>query len=309
MTGIAYQTLRDYVADRKPKIRAEAGRGPAQVFIRQNHKPGEEAEVDFGDVTIEAGTGPPVNPFPLARARRYAHHNPMDRFEKQRSGLYRPRQPQHIPRQIPDEAFNELFARLSSDRDRALVAFWVSTGARAAELLGVLRGGVDVGQQLITVVRKGSRAIQQVPASPDAFVWLRLYQQQIDGRVPSGPDDRLWWTLRRPLRPLTYHAARAMFTRANELLGSNWTLHDLRHTAAYRLARDPQMPITDVQWVLGHASLTTTQIYTVPTAADVVDAVVAHHQRQSAPRPEPSKPPTLRYRQESLDVLFGRRLR
>lgn len=33
MTGIAYQTLRDYVADRKPQIRAEAGRGPAQVFI------------------------------------------------------------------------------------------------------------------------------------------------------------------------------------------------------------------------------------------------------------------------------------
>ncbi|WP_432420565.1 IS21 family transposase [Nocardia carnea] len=52
MSGIAYQTLRDYVADRKPQIRVEAGRGPAQVFIRQSHRPGEEAEVDFGDVTI-----------------------------------------------------------------------------------------------------------------------------------------------------------------------------------------------------------------------------------------------------------------
>jgi hypothetical protein len=31
MTGIAYQTLRDYVSERKPKIRAEAGRGPAQT--------------------------------------------------------------------------------------------------------------------------------------------------------------------------------------------------------------------------------------------------------------------------------------
>jgi hypothetical protein len=44
-----------------------------------------------------------------------------------------------------------------------------------------------------------------------------------------------------------------MFNRANSLLGTNWTLHDLRHTAAYRLARDPKMPLTDVQWVLGHA--------------------------------------------------------
>lgn len=140
--------------------------------------------------------------------------------------------------------FNELFVRLSTDRDRALVAFWVSTGARASELLGVLRSGADPGQQLITVVRKGSRAMQQLPASPDAFVWLRLYQQQTHGLVPAGPDDPLWWTLRRPFRPLDYHAARAMFVRANSLLGSNWSLHDLRHTVAYRLARDPDMPIT-----------------------------------------------------------------
>lgn len=118
-----------------------------------------------------------------------------DPFERQRVGLYRPRQSKRVPRQIPDEVFNELFARLSSDRDRALVAFWVSTGARAAELLGALRSGADAGQQLITVVRKGSRAMQQLPASPDALVWLRLYQQQTHGLVPAGPDDPLWWTL------------------------------------------------------------------------------------------------------------------
>lgn len=263
----------------------------------------------FYAVHLEAGTGPLVNPFPLARARReHAHHNPMDQFPRQRSGLYRPRQPQRIPRQIPDEVFNELFARLSSDRDRALVALWVSTGARACELLGVLRGGADPGQQLITVVRKGSRAMQQLPASPDAFVWLRLYQHQIHDLVPAGADDPLWWTLRRPLRPLNYHAARAMFGRANEQLGANYSLHDLRHTAAYRLARDPDMPITDVQWVLGHAALTTTQIYTTPTPADVIDAVLAHHQRRGQTLEQRPEPPVLRYRQESLDVLFGRRL-
>jgi hypothetical protein len=147
---------------------------------------------------LEAGTGPLVNPFPLARAgRAHAHHNPMDPFERQRVGLYRPRLPKRIPRQIPDEVFNELFARLSSDRDRALVAFWVSTGTRATELLGALRSGADPGQQLITVVRKGSRAIQQLPASPDAFVWLRLYQQQTHNLVPEGPDDPLRWLRRR----------------------------------------------------------------------------------------------------------------
>ncbi|MFD3596767.1 tyrosine-type recombinase/integrase [Nocardia sp. NPDC058640] len=291
----------------KPTNPVTGKRPPGRVYAPSTIAHCETVLRSFYAFHLEAGTGPLVNPFPLARARRaHAHHNPMDRFEPQRSGLYRPRQPKRIPRQIADEVFNDLFTRLSSDRDRALVAFWVSTGARAAELLGVLNGGADPGQQLITVVRKGSRALQQLPASPDAFVWLRLYQQQIHGLVPTGPDDPVWWTLRRPFRPLNYHAARAMFVRANNLLGSNHSLHELRHTAAYRLARDPDMPITDVQWVLGHASLTTTQIYTTPTAADVVDSVLAHHQRRTQPQ-QPTEETTLRYRQESLDVLFGRR--
>ncbi len=294
----------------KPKVvnPITGKRPPGQKYAPSTIAHCETVLRSFYAFHLEAGTGPLVNPFPLARAgRAHAHHNPMDPFEPQRTGLYRPRQPKRIPRQIPDEVFNELFARLASDRDRALVAFWISTGARAAELLGVLCSGTDPGQQLITVVRKGSRAMQQLPASPDAFVWLRLYQQQTHGLVPAGLDDPLWWTLRRPFRPLNYPAARAMFVRANNLLGSNWSLHDLRHTAAYRLSRDPDMPITDVQWVLGHASLTTTQIYTNPTPADVIETVLAHHRRRAEPAPT-AEPPTLHYRPESLDVLFGRRL-
>ena len=50
----------------------------------------------------------------------------------ERSGLYRPRLARHAPHHIPEEKFNELFAALGSHRDRALVAFWVSTGARAS---------------------------------------------------------------------------------------------------------------------------------------------------------------------------------
>lgn len=255
---------------------------------------------------LEAGTGPLVNPFPLARTpRANSHRNPMEPWRPQRAGLFRPRPVQRIPRQIPDAVFNELFARLSSDRDRALVAFWISTGARASELLGVVSSGTEPGRQLVSVVRKGSCAQQQLPASPDAFVWLRLYQQQMHGLVPTGPDDPLWWTLRRPLRALNYHAARAMFVRANAALGSNWSLHDLRHTAAYRLARDPLMPITDIQWVLGHARLSTTQRYVTPTAEDVIESVLAHHRRQAEKQAEPVAP-SLHYRPESLDVLFGR---
>jgi integrase len=180
----------------------------------------------FYEFHLEAGTGPMVNPFPLARGRRgraNAHRNPMDPFGAERAGRYRP----GVPRQIPDEKFDELFAGLGSHRDQALVAFWVSTGARAAELLGARRADADPGQQLITVIRKGTRALQPLPASLDAFVWLRLYQAQMEGLVPGGPDDPLWWTLRRPFRPLSYHAARAMFTRAGAALGGRWRLQSL----------------------------------------------------------------------------------
>ncbi|WP_222432366.1 tyrosine-type recombinase/integrase [Leekyejoonella antrihumi] len=266
----------------------------------------------FYEFHLEAGSGPMVNPFPLSRQRggrrAHEHHNPMSPFKPERSGRFRPKVVVRVPRQIPDEKFDELFAQLRSHRDRALVAFWVSTGARASELLGATVGDVDPGQQLITVSRKGTRALQQLPASPDAFVWLRLYQAQLGELVPGGRDRPLWWTLRKPLRALNYHAARAMFVRANAVLGSNWSLHDLRHSAAYRMARDPQMSLTDVQWVLGHAHLSTTQLYVSAPVEDMIAAVLAHHERRAK---GPAAPvgegiDRLSYRPESLEVLFGR---
>lgn len=264
----------------------------------------------FYDFHLEEGTGPILNPFPLDRFRRgraNAHHNPMQPFRHERQGRYRPRVPKKVPRRIPDEMFNALFAALKYNRDRALLAAWVSTGARADELLTSRQLDADPGQQLITVVRKGTRESQPLPASPDTFVWLRLYQE--DARRQGAPRGRqlsLWWTLRRPFRPLNYHAARAMFDRANDLLGSNWTLHDLRHTAAYRMARDPQMPLTDVQWVLGHAHLSTTEIYLAATREEVIESVLAHHARQ-ARQPVLPPSPAPGYDPASLNVLFGRR--
>src|SRR3954447_20252662 len=238
--------------------------GPGDRYAVSTRMHSETVLRGFYEFHNEAGTGPIVNPFPLVRGRSggraNAHHNPMEPFGNDRVGLYRPRALRRIPRCIPDELFNRLFAELGSHRDRALVALWVSTGARASELLGVRHGDIDPGRQLVTVVRKGSRSVQQLPACPDAFVWLRLYQATLDEAAPLGRDDPLWLTLRRPRRQLTYPAARVMFSRAAAALGANWTLHDLRHTAAYRMARDPLMPLTDVQWVLGHAHLSTTDL-------------------------------------------------
>lgn len=264
----------------------------------------------FYDFQIELGQGPLVNPFPEDRSRRSGrrhneHRNPRDGASGERAGRYRPRRQKRIPKSMPDDQFNRLFAALRSHRDRALLAFWVSTGARADELLSTWQSDADPGQQLIRVTRKGTRAVQWLPASQDAFVWLRLYQEQAWKKgAPRGKTQPLWLTLRRPWRPLTYPAARAMFTRAQAVLGSNWTIHDLRHTAATRMSNDPDMTITDVQWVLGHAHLTTTQIYTVPSEQDVIAQTIAHHRRLAETKDEiPTPAPG--YSTDTLDVLFG----
>jgi integrase len=266
----------------------------------------------FYEFHLGEGSGPIINPFPLDRARRgrraHAHHNPMEPFRHERSGLYRPKVPSRVPRSVPDDEFNEIFARLPSHRDRALVAFYVSTGARASELLSATLAGVDPGRQLITVVRKGTRELQELPASTDAFVWLRLYQVEMEGQIPKGRRQPLWWTLRRPVRPLTYHAAHRMFERAGEAAGSTATLHSLRHTAAYRMAEDPALPLTDVQFVLGHALLSTTQIYLTPRKEEVIRRVLAHHAEQTRQATERAHPaPAPGYPPETLEVLFGGR--
>lgn len=285
-------------------------RGSGQPYSAAVRAHSETVLRGFYDFHREAGTGPVLNPFPLDRSRRagraHAHHNPMEPHRNEQVGRYRPRLPSRIPRSVTDTDFNEIFARLPSHRDRALVAFYVSTGARASELLAVTNAGVDPGQQLITVVRKGSGAEQQLPASSDAFVWLRLYQVEMDGSVPDGPAQPLWWTLRRPCRPLSYHAAHRMFERVNARAGTTATLHSLRHTAAYRMAEDRSLPLTDVQLVLGHAQLSTTQIYLTPRKQDVIRRVLAHHAQQTQrARERAAAAPAPGYRPESLDVLFG----
>ena len=95
--------------------------------------------------------------------------------------------------------------------------------------MSTVQGGVDPGRQLISVIRKGSREVQELPAATDAFVWLRLYQVEMEGLIPKGRRQPLWWTRRRPVRPLTYHAVHRMFERVNQQARTSATLHALRH--------------------------------------------------------------------------------
>ena len=61
-----------------------------------------------------------------------------------------------------------------------------------------------------------------------------------------------------------------------------------------------------MQLVLGHALLTTTQLYLTPRKEDVIRRILAHHAEQAGQARQRARPvPAPGYRRESLDVLFG----
>jgi integrase len=184
-----------------------------------------------------------------------------------------------------------------------LFSFWLSSAVRPSELIEMRQSMVDPGQQLITVIRKGTRAAQSIPAAAEDFVWFRLYQESLPAELRS-PELPAWWTLRRPFRPLDYDAARAIFRRINQALGSNWTLHDLRHTAAMRMADDRRVSLTDIQRILGHSSLSTTQEYLRSRDEDVFARI-----REHLKNPRPQIPATAMipegYSEGDLRELFG----
>lgn len=266
----------------------------------------------FYEFWIELGAGPLVNPVVLDRngRRANAHHNPLEPFRAETRIRYNPKVPKRRPRALPDDRWNELFAALRSNRDRAILALGISNAARAGELLGVRGVDLDWGEQLVRVTRKGSGAEQWLPASPDAFVWIRLYLAELD---PLEPDEPLWWTLRRRdhgdglrRQPMNYEALRAMFRRVNALLGTNYSMHDLRHTAALRMSRDESLSMRDVQTILGHAHLSTTaDVYLIEDEDQVIRRVQQHliereHRAQHTP-PRVA----VGYDTNDLSVLFG----
>ena len=267
----------------------------------------------FYDYWIEIGQGPLINPVAVRRAkgrRPNAHHNPLEPFRAEGRLRYNPPVPRQRVRAMPDERWAELFAALRSDRDRALLAITVSAGVRASELLGIRGADVDWGEQLVRVRRKGTTAEQWLPASAEAFVWLRLYLEPLG---PLGPAETIWWTLRRRdlregerhRRPLTYDALRAVFRRVNELLGTNWSMHDLRHTCAIRMIRDERLSLRDVQTILGHAHLTTTQGYLEEDDAELFRRVREHLETRKQ-RAEQDRPAVAAgYDAADLAVLFG----
>ncbi|MFB7763545.1 tyrosine-type recombinase/integrase [Streptomyces xiamenensis] len=248
---------------------------------------------------LHFGRGPLLNPVPEAAERRVllGHRSPIESRLPMRRAPLRQKTPDRVPRSIPEPLWEELFAAMGHDRDRALLAFYVSSGARASELLGLHGRHIDWAGQRIWVISKGTRTLDELPASPQAFRYLAFY---FDEHGAPAEDTPVWRTLRGPARPLSYWAMRRVLQRADERLGTNWTLHDLRHTAAARMASDPKMTLVEVQAVLRHRQLATTERYLTPHTEELFDKLAEHYAR---PRPMSSFPAG--YDADDIEAVFG----
>lgn len=88
--------------------------------------------------------------------------------------------------------------------------------------------------------------------------------------------------------------------RANYQLATNWTFHDIRHTAAARMAWDPELTLPEVQSVMRHRHLTTTELYLIPRIEELHDKVQEHFSR---PRPVKTFAPG--YSADDIAAVFG----
>ncbi|MDQ0946021.1 site-specific integrase [Streptomyces sp. V1I1] len=261
----------------------------------------------FYDHHLQTGQGPLVSPVPPQSRdgrRLQAHHNPLEPFRLHRRGAYRQKQADREPRAVPDDVVEDLFHSLGCHRNRALFSMFLSSGARAAEMLGMTISDVHPGEGRIYVQTKGlGGAKEACPASPEAFAWLALYLGELaqDGHRPAA-DEPVWWTLRGPTRPLTYTALRAVLNRINARIGANITLHDLRHTLCLRLIQDPGITLVDAQQVMRHRRITTTSTYLRPRIDEVISKVHEHYTRPNSP-PQPLTGWT--YDPDDLADVFG----
>jgi len=245
------------------------------------------------------GRGPVTNPIPVSASHRraLAHRSPLEPAPRFRRSRLRQKVPQQAPRAIPDAMWEELFAAMTSDRDRALLSFYVSSGARASELLGLVTRNVDWAGKRIYVVTKGGDMLEPIPASPESFLYLTLY---LDDHGVPGPDDIVWRTIHGPERPLSYSAMRRVIQRANAKLGTNWTLHDMRHTACTRMARDERLTLTDVQTIMRHKDLDTTRRYMPTTIDELFDRL-----QEFYAAPTPQRTYAAGYDAEDIKAVFG----
>jgi integrase/recombinase XerC len=157
-----------------------------------------------------------------------------------------------------------------------LLELFYSTGIRLSELVGLTRGDLHLEGAVLAVRGKGGRD-RRVPVGRKALRAVSKYLEQLPG---SGPRDPMFPGRVGALSPRTVQRIVARHLR-RIARRSRLSPHLLRHSFATHLL-DRGAELRAVQELLGHASLSSTQVYTHVTMTRLRDAHGQAHPRGGA---------------------------
>jgi integrase/recombinase XerD len=192
-----------------------------------------------------------------------------------------PKLSRHLPTTLTDQDVERLLevSDVSTPvglRNQAIIELFYASGARVSEIAGLSAASIDFSQMQVTVLGKGSRE-RIVPLHRRALATLHEYLAIARPQLARHADrltDALFLTTRGTA--MSADAIRKMFKQmiVQAGLDSSFSPHDLRHSFATDLL-DRGADLRSVQEMLGHASLSTTQIYTHLS----IDHLKSAHQR------------------------------
>ncbi|HXF57095.1 MAG TPA: site-specific tyrosine recombinase XerD [Actinomycetota bacterium] len=284
--GLARNTLDAYRRDLRRYARYLADLGVADA-----------ARVDEGTVAgfvadlarSEHGEGRRYRPSSVARALaavRSFHRFLLREGEavaNPAEGVSRPKVPRNLPRPLRVEEVERMLAAPSPGdpaglRDRALLETLYGAGLRISELVGMDVDDVDLEGSFVRVLGKGSRE-RVVPLGRFARRALEAYLTRGRPALATPRSGPALFLNQRGGR-LTRQGAAKILARAAARAGirKRVTPHMLRHSFATHLL-EGGADVRVVQELLGHATLTTTQVYTLVTADRLREEYEAAHPR------------------------------
>lgn len=203
-----------------------------------------------------------------AAARSFYRHQQLlgAREDNPAAGVALPRRERPLPRTLsPGEAERLIEAAVGTQpralRDQALVELLYGAGLRVSEAMGLEKAGVDLDDRLVRVIGKGGKE-RVVPIGRHAAEALRRYLSR--GRPHLDTRHRPELFLNARGGPLTRAGAFLILRKLAEKAGLDPRRvhpHLLRHSFATHLL-EGGADLRSVQEMLGHADLSTTELYT-----------------------------------------------
>ncbi|MCG5536918.1 site-specific tyrosine recombinase XerD [Halorhodospira sp. 9622] len=234
---------------------------------------------------VAAGARPRTTARLLSSLRRFYRRlvSTGVRGEDPTAEVEAPRLGHPLPGTLTERQVEALLAAPDTDeplglRDRCLLEVLYATGLRVSELVALRVDGVSLRQGLVRVVGKGGRE-RLVPLGEEALDWLRRYLDEVRPLLLGGRVAEALFVTRRG-EGLTRQAFWYRVKRYAVEAGIDPAIspHTLRHSFATHLLNHGA-DLRAVQMLLGHADLSTTQIYTHVARQRLQQLHAAHHPR------------------------------